>query len=99
MIRDFRSETSAPGGRPGDESKEDGLHNDNLHDEDETRAGGERTDLATGENIDNSTFTELDGLTITDSPERPDKGLAELRRAVAGDAAASRWLREHGDKL
>lgn len=60
---------------------------------------GERYDLATGEPIDNSTVTELDGLTITDEAEDPDDDLEELKEAISSDKDASKWLKEHADQL
>jgi hypothetical protein len=66
-------------------------HNSNLFDLDETLHGGEKTDLANGKRIDNSTDHGLDNLTVHDdipSDTKDDE-----------DDAAARWLRENDPKL
>ncbi len=58
-------------------------HFSNLFDQDEDRAG-EKTDLATGQPIDNSTDLGLEHLTIHDLPPHSDDD---------SDDEAARWLR------
>ncbi len=62
-------------------------HVSNLFDENESRFGGDKMDLATGKPIDNSTSDPLDGLAIHDP----------LSSALddADDDDAARWLREN----
>lgn len=64
-------------------------HDHNLYDQDESRSG-ERTDLATGRQIDNSTYTGLENLSVRDNHDTEDD--------MAGDAA-DRWLKEAEKKL
>lgn len=85
--------------RNGEESSNDRLHGSDLFDQDEDSAG-EKYDLATGKPIDNSTVTELDGLTITDENDNnKDNDLEELKDAISNDKEASEWLKKHLDEL
>lgn len=61
------------------------LHNETLYDQNEDGAG-EKINLATGKNFDNSTYTGMENLSIIDS-SRHDESEEE-------DAAA-KWLREN----
>src|SRR4051812_33279833 len=63
-------------------------HVSNLFDENETRFGGDRIDLATGKPIDNASSDPLDGLKVHDfAPIEED------------DDEAARWLRENDPDL
>ena len=62
-------------------------HVSNLFDENESRLGGERLDLATGKRIDTSTSDPLDGLEVHDA--------TTLAVDDAAGDAADKWLREN----
>ena len=64
-------------------------HVSNLFDENETRFGGDRIDLATGKPIDNASSNTLDGLEVHDV----------LTPLEEEDDEAAKWLRENDPNL
>lgn len=70
-----------------------GMHTDNLHDENEG-AGGRLFDEATGDRIDNSTYTGLEDLVVlSDQEVRTSLGGAGVTAAKRD--AAEEWLKEN----
>ncbi len=87
--------------RSDDEAGAVGQHYESLYDENEDK-GGEKTNLATGESYDNSTYTGMEDMREVeadkiDAPENDD--VDELSRLVSKDPEAKRWLDEHRDRL
>lgn len=68
------------------------MHNQGLHDQDEDSAG-EKVDLATGKEFDNSTDTDERHLTIIKGGHNSEDVLGALPEE---NDAAAKWLREHG---
>jgi hypothetical protein len=66
------------------------LHNEDLHDENEDRAG-EKVNLATGKPIDNSTYTGMENMSVVE----PNNTSEDIMGALPDeDDEAAKWLRE-----
>ncbi len=70
--------------RNAEEETNDKLHSEDLFDQDEDRAG-EKINLATGEAIDNSTYTGFEALSVVDETVEDESDVTP----------GERWLREN----
>ena len=84
---------------PGEETVNDGQHNEDLFDQDEDHAG-EKVDLATVKAFDNSTYTGTEDFQeLAENKDGEDADFTELLKSVGDNEEARAWLRKNKSKL